>query len=163
MVATPLTIIHYNPIAREAPMGLPRGNWIKLHVSANKLGKVLGHIGCDSHYEKYFITDFEAPFANLDISEYLNIEELNDFAARRKALAEWDTTKLCAVLEMESHMGIAGILNIIDDYEAYGRDIQMECSGCICLGSAGKTLCCPRFFLSTIFRCCQIIDGRVEK
>ena len=149
--------------------GCLMGEWVKLPVPGDKLDEVLGRIGINGEYEEYFITDFEAPFANLNISEYANIKELNDFARRLDEVEEWDKDKLCAVLEMESPTGIAGVLDIIDhldefdllaevendeelgeyfadelgtlsavpehlrsyfDYEAYGRDIRLESTGC---------------------------------
>ena len=149
--------------------GYLMGEWIKLPVPTEKLVEVLERIGINGEYEEYFITDFEAPFANLSISEYASIEELNDFARQLDEVEEWDNDKLCAVLEMESPTGIAGVLDIIDhldefdllaeveddeelgryyaeelctldgipehlrsyfDYEAYGRDIRLESTGC---------------------------------
>lgn len=106
--------------------GYLMGEWVRLPVPADKLDKVLEHIGIDGHYEEYFITDFEAPFANLDISEYASIGELNDFAARLEELAEWDTEKLCAVLEMESPTGIAGILDIIEHLDDFDLLVGVE-------------------------------------
>lgn len=149
--------------------GYLMGEWIKLPVPDDKLDEVLERIGINGEYEEYFITDFEAPFANLNISEYASIEELNDFARRLDEVEEWDNDKLCAILEMESPTGIAGVLDIIEhlddfdllagveddeelgrtyaeelgtlsaipehlqtyfDYEAYGRDIRLESTGC---------------------------------
>lgn len=143
------------------------GEWVKLPVPPEKLDEILKRIGTE--YEEYLVTDYEAAFANLDISQYSSIEELNDFAARLDELEECDSEKLCAVLEMESPTGIAGIVDIIDhlddfdllaeveddeelgryygdecgtfqavpehlrsyiDYEAYGRDIRLGCTGC---------------------------------
>lgn len=100
--------------------------WVKLPVPADKLDEVLERIGINGEYEEYFITDFEAPFANLDISEYSSVEELNDFAARLEELEEWDNEKLCAVLEMESPTGIAGILDIIEHLDDFDLLTEVE-------------------------------------
>lgn len=56
------------------------GEWVKLPVPPDKLDEVLERIGTE--YEEYLVTDYEAAFANLNISEYASIGELNDFAAR---------------------------------------------------------------------------------
>ena len=100
--------------------GYLMGEWVKLPVPADKLDEVLARIGINGEYEEYFITDYEAPFANLNLSEYASIAELNEFARRLDEVEEWDNDKLCAVLEMESPTGISGILDIIehlDDFE----------------------------------------------
>lgn len=100
------------------------GEWVKLPVPPDKLDEVLERIGTE--YEEYLVTDYEAAFANLNISEYASIGELNDFAARLVELAEWDTEKLCAVLEMESPTGIAGILDIIEHLDVFDLLTEIE-------------------------------------
>ena len=99
--------------------GYLMSEWVKLPVPADKLDEVLARIGINGEYEEYFITDFEAPFANLDISEYASIEELNEFARRLNEVEVWDKDKLGAVLEMESPRGIAGIIDIIDHLDDF--------------------------------------------
>lgn len=106
--------------------GYLMGEWAKLPVPAEKLGEVLERIGIDGEYEEYFIADFEAPFANLDISEYASIAEMNEFAQRLDEVEEWDNDKLCAVLEMESPTGIAGILDIIDHLDEFDLLVGVE-------------------------------------
>ena len=149
--------------------GVLMGEWLKLPIPGNKLEEVLARIGIGEEYEEYFISDFDAAFNNLNISEFASLEELNDLAARLDELEEWDSEKLCAVLEMDSPTSIRAIVDIIEhldeydllaeveddeelgryygdecstfqavpehlrgyiDYEAYGRDVRLECTGC---------------------------------
>lgn len=96
------------------------GEWVKLPVPADKLEEVLARIGIGGHYEEYFITDYEASFANLNLSEYTSIEALNGFAERLDELESWEVEKLAAVLEYESVSSITDIMGIIeclDDFE----------------------------------------------
>ena len=148
--------------------GVLMGEWVRLPIPGDKLEEVLARIGIGEEYEEYFISEFDAAFNHLNISEFASLEELNDLAARLDALEEWDHEKLSAVLEMESPTSITDIMDIIDhlddfdllaeveddvvlglyygdecgtfqavpehlrgyiDYEAYGRDIRLECNG----------------------------------
>ena len=96
------------------------GEWVRLPVPAEKLDEVLERIGINGEYEEYFITDYEASFANLNLSEYTSIEALNGFAERLDELESWEVEKLAAVLEYESVSSITDIMDIIehlDDFE----------------------------------------------
>lgn len=106
--------------------GILCGEWLKLPVPAEKLDEVLERIGIDGEYEEYFITDYEAPFANLTIREYASIAELNEFARRLDEVEVWDFDKLCSVLEMESPTGIAGILDIIEHLDDFDLLVGVE-------------------------------------
>lgn len=99
--------------------GILMGEWVKLPVPAERLGEVLDRIGINGEYEEYFITDYEAPFANLNISEFTSVEALNGFAARLNELDQWDEEKLAAVLESESPSSITDILDIIDHLDEF--------------------------------------------
>ena len=99
--------------------GILMGEWVRLPVPAEKLDEVLGRIGINGEYEEYFITDYEASFANLNLSEYTSIEALNGFAARLEELAEWEYEKLAAVLEYESVSSITDIMDIIDHLDEF--------------------------------------------
>ena len=54
--------------------GILMGEFVKLPVPADKLDEVLERIGINGEYEEYFITDYEASFANLNLSEYTSID-----------------------------------------------------------------------------------------
>ena len=95
------------------------GEWVKLPVDKDKLQDVLDRIGINEQYEEYFISDYETLFANLHISEYSSISELNQLAVKIDELADCDYEKLGAVLESESCMTIAGILEIIEELDSF--------------------------------------------
>lgn len=98
------------------------GEWVTLPVTDEELTEVLARIGINSEYEEHFISDYEVPFDNLNISEYASIEELNDFADQLDELNSWDEDKLSAILEYESVSSITDIMDIIehlDDFELF--------------------------------------------
>ena len=99
--------------------GYLMGEWVKLPIPKDKLQEVLNRIGINEQYEEYFISDYETLFANLHISEYSSISELNQLAVKIDELADCDYEKLGAVLECESCMTIAGILEIIDELDSF--------------------------------------------
>lgn len=100
------------------------GEWVKLPVPPEKLDEVLKRIGTE--YEEYLMTDYEAAFANLNISQYSSIAELNDLATRLDKVEEWDNNKLCAVLEMEEPTSIADIVDIIDHLDDFDLLVGVE-------------------------------------
>lgn len=100
------------------------GEWVKLPVPPEKLDEVIARIG--NEYEEYLVTDYEAAFANLNISQYSSIEELNDLATRLDEVEEWDNDKLCAVLEMEEPTSIADIVDIIEHLDEFDLLIGVE-------------------------------------
>lgn len=96
------------------------GEWVKLPIDKDKLQDVLTRIGIDGQqYEEVFITDYEILLGNLYISEYASISDLNQFAERLEDLADSDYEKLAAVLECESSMSIAEVLEIIDELDNF--------------------------------------------
>lgn len=99
--------------------GYLMGEWVKLPVPADKLDEVLARIGIDGEYEEYFITDYEASFANLNLSEYTSIEALNEFAERLDEMESWEVEKLAAVLEYETVSSITDIMGIIDHLDDF--------------------------------------------
>lgn len=56
------------------------GEWVDLPV--DDLDAVLERIGINEQYEEYFITDYETNIPKLEISEYTNIDELNELASK---------------------------------------------------------------------------------
>lgn len=100
------------------------GEWVKLPVPPEKLDEVLARIGTE--YEEYLVTDYEAAFANLNISQYSSIAELNDLATRLDEVEEWDNDKLCAVLEMEEPTSIADIVDIIEHLDDFDLLVGVE-------------------------------------
>lgn len=121
--------------------GCLMGEWVKLPVPEDKLEAVFRRIGINERYGNgYFITDYESLFPNLYISEYASINELNEFAERVEELADFDYDKLSAVLESESSMSIAEILEIIDQLDEF--DLLTEVHDDEALGKYYAEICC---------------------
>ena len=97
--------------------GILCGEWLKLPIPQEELDAVIGRIGSEG--DEFFITDYEVLFGNLHISEYASIQELNELAEKIDGLADYDYEKLGAVLECESCMTIAEILEIIDELDSF--------------------------------------------
>lgn len=58
------------------------GKWISLPIDTAELENCLEEIGINEEYEEYFITDSETDIEYLDISEYSNLQELNEIAEK---------------------------------------------------------------------------------
>lgn len=97
--------------------GIHCGEWLKLPIPQEELDAVIGRIGSEG--DEFFITDYEVLFGNLHISEYASIQEFNELAEKIDGLADYDYEKLGAVLECESCMTIAEILEIIDELDSF--------------------------------------------
>ena len=95
------------------------GEYVELPVPWDKFQEVLTRIGIDECHEEYFISDYDCLFANLYISEHASITELNELAEKIDCLPDYDYDKLGAVLECESSMNIAEILEVIDELDNY--------------------------------------------
>lgn len=104
--------------------GVLCGEWVKLPIPEEELETVLHRIGTEN--DEFFITDYETLLGNLHISEYASIDDLNEFAERVNGLADHDYEKLAAVLECESSMSIAEILEIIDDLDSFDLLADVE-------------------------------------
>lgn len=74
------------------------GEWVDLPVS--DLSAVLKRIGINDRYEEFFITDYETNIPNLNISEYANIDELNDLASQIADMDEQQILIMSARLDI---------------------------------------------------------------
>lgn len=99
---------------------------VKLPIDNEKLDEVLTRIGINKQYEEVFISDYETTLSNLHISEYSSIQELNKLAERLEDLADPDYEKLAAILEFESSMSIAEVLEIIDELDSFDLLAEVE-------------------------------------
>ena len=99
--------------------GILVGTWLKLPCDTDKLQEALTTIGINGQYEEFFICDYQCILSNLHISEYSSIQELNELAERLDGLADHDYEKLAAILECESSMSIAEVLETIDELDNY--------------------------------------------
>ena len=119
--------------------GVLMGEWVKLPVGEDELEAVMKRIGIRHGYEEYFITDYESSIANLEISEYISVGEVNELARQMEELDDWDYEKLCAVIEAESPTSVKAILALltelddfelipeVDDEESLGEYYAEEC------------------------------------
>lgn len=99
--------------------GCRYGQWLQLPCSQDKLREAMESIGINDQYEEYFITDSQSRIPNITINQYVSISELNELAAKIEALADFDYEKLSAVMEWESSLTVAGIIDIIDNLDSY--------------------------------------------
>ena len=97
--------------------GMLCGEWVKLPIPQEELDAVIGRIGSEG--DEFFITDYEVLFGNLHISEYASIQEVNELAERLEGLADHEYEKLAAILECESSMSIAEVLEIIEELDCF--------------------------------------------
>ena len=95
------------------------GQWVQLPIPQERLQEVLTQIGIGDEHEEYFITDSETDILDISIDEYASIDELNELAAKIEELADFDYTKLAAVLEWESPLAVAGVIEIIENLDSY--------------------------------------------
>ena len=99
--------------------GCRYGQWLQLPCSADNLQEALEAIGINDQYEEYFITDSQSRIPNITINQHASLGELNELAARIEELADFDYEKLAAVLEWESSMTVAEMIEIIDNLDSY--------------------------------------------
>ena len=104
--------------------GMLCGEWVKLPIPQEELETVLHRIGTEN--DEFFITDYETLLGNLHISEYASISDLNELAEKIDGLADCDYEKLGAVLECESCLTIAEILEIIDELDSFDLLTEVE-------------------------------------
>ena len=88
--------------------------WISLPFTDDELRVALDKIGINSNYEEYFISDYELSI-NYEISEYENIEALNDLFWRIDELNDSEIDDLNIILEMENNLNRA--LDILENGE----------------------------------------------
>ena len=106
--------------------GILVGTWIKLPCDKDNLQTVLTTIGINEQYEEFFICDYQCLLSNLHINEYSSLDDLNELAKRIAELTDYDYDKLAAILERESCMTIAEILEIIDELDNFELLTEVE-------------------------------------
>ncbi len=73
------------------------GKWVNLPTE-NGFDEHLKEIGINENYEEWFITDYETDIDGLKISEYDNIEELDELAEALEDMNEYDKEVIGAML-----------------------------------------------------------------
>lgn len=148
--------------------GADGGRWISLPMDAEELTETLESIAerMGDRDPEFAIHDYEwaCEWEGFEISEYDNIEELNEFIQKLDDLTEWEQKTYCAAVEywgrqyvdideLDSYNLYEDITNEYDlgyywavesgcydldkmghlanyfDYEAFGRDINIEADG----------------------------------
>lgn len=88
--------------------------WISLPFTDDELQTALNKIGINNDYEEYFISDYELSI-NYEISEYENLQELNNLFWRINELNDSQIDDLNIILKMESNLNRA--LSILENGE----------------------------------------------
>ena len=120
--------------------GILMGEWVKLPIQQDKLDEVLHRIGINARYEEYFISDYESTMANLEISEYASVSEVNRLAEQLEELNDWEYEKLCAVVEAECPNSVQAIQALVAELDGFDLipevtdeeslgEFYAECSG----------------------------------
>ena len=101
------------------------GEWIEFPIDENDLEEVLEKIGIDGeNYEEYFFTDYETDIIpKLDISEYENIDNLNEFGELLQNIESYQEDLVNAIVyEYSDFDYILELLQNIDDQELIDVD-----------------------------------------
>ena len=87
--------------------GILQGEWVSLPVSDDELDAVKERIGINEYYEEWFITDYETEIPGFQISEYADLDELNDLAEQLEDLDDEQLEIVCAYMENGSDLQYA--------------------------------------------------------
>ena len=101
------------------------GEWIDFPIDEDDLEEVLEKIGIDGeNYEEYFFTDYDTDIKhNLDISEYEDIDNLNEFGELLQNIESYQEDLVNAIVyEYSSFDYILELLQNIDDQELIDVD-----------------------------------------
>ena len=128
--------------------GADGGRWVTLPMDSDELSETLEDIAgaMNDSDPEFFVNDYEwtTEWNGRDISEYENIEELNEYCEQLNNLDKWEQEGYAAAVE---HWGAKYVdLDDLDDYILYA-DIR-DCydlgyywaveSGCYNLGKMGN-------------------------
>jgi len=80
------------------------GEWLELPATEEELQAALQRIGIDGvEYEEYFFSDWETDIEGLRLGEYMNLEKLNELAAKYEDLEDWEKEVVQAIMELEGY------------------------------------------------------------
>lgn len=74
------------------------GQWLELPATEEEITEVMDNISINDLYEEYIIADYENTF-DFKISEYSNIEELNQVAEYLEGFTEYEQQQINALLD----------------------------------------------------------------
>ena len=99
--------------------GADGGFWVELPCNLDEVLEQLAEsTGEELDEMEVFINDYDSEIDGLEISEYTNIEELNEIAEQLDSLDEWDREKLLAIVEVD-YSNIIDALEYLDNYEYF--------------------------------------------
>lgn len=82
--------------------GILNYTWLNLPATNEEIKNALLSISVDGvEYEEYFITDYESEVSGLEISEYANLDELNELAEKLTELEEFEIDLVGAVMRTQ--------------------------------------------------------------
>lgn len=82
--------------------GILNYTWLNLPATNEEIKNALLSISVDGvEYEEYFITDYESEVSGLEISEYANLDELNELAEKLTELEEYEIDLVGAVMRTQ--------------------------------------------------------------
>ncbi|MCM1008667.1 MAG: antirestriction protein ArdA [Ruminococcus flavefaciens] len=119
MMTTTTISVFLNTWANYNKNGADGGFWVDLPCNLDEtLERLAASTGEEVDEMEAFINDFETEIKGLEISEYSNIEELNDLAESLDDLDEYDIEKIDAI--MEAYGGtLENAIENIDEYTYY--------------------------------------------
>ena len=80
------------------------GEWLELPATEEDLQAAFRRIGIDGvEYEEYFFSDWETDIEGLRPKEYMNLEKLNEWAAKYEDLQDWEKETVQAIMELEGY------------------------------------------------------------
>ena len=95
------------------------GEWLELPATEKDLQAAFRRIGIDGvEYEEYFFTDWETDIEGLRLGEYMNLEELNELAAKYEDLQDWEKEVVQAIMELEGY-DLEEAIEARDQYSLY--------------------------------------------
>ena len=78
------------------------GEWLELPATEKDLQEAFQRIGIDGvEYEEYFFTDWETDIEGLRLAEHMDLEELNEWAAKYEDLQDCEKEVVQASMELE--------------------------------------------------------------
>jgi hypothetical protein len=95
------------------------GEWLDLPATEEELQAAFRRIGINGvDYEEYFFTDWETDIEGLRLGEYMNLEELNELAAKYEDLQDWEKETVQAIMELEG-CDLEEAVEVRDQYSLY--------------------------------------------
>lgn len=119
--------IYLNTWGNYNENGADGGEWITLPMDADELAEVMDRIAdaMGDHDPEWFVNDYEwtCEWDGREISEYENIDDLNEYCERLDELDEWEQKVYCAAVAYWGEKYVD-----IDDLDAYNlyTDISDE-------------------------------------